>query len=109
MHTGVADALREAGASLWTVTLQDSAPGRSLEVRERASVTGDVTSWSGGLNTRVLSPQGLAAAFSSTTAAMLGRLDVTYGRPAALIPPTRVTVELRDRALKLSAPRWPGP
>ena len=107
-HMAVADALRDAGASLWTITLQGRVPGGSLEVRERANVTGDVTEWSGGLNTPVLSRNGLAAAFTSATSAMLGRLDVTYGRPSSLVPPSRVSVELRDRTLRLSAPRWPG-
>ncbi len=108
VHMSVADALEDANASLWTITLQDAVPGRSLDARERASVLGDVTSWSGGMNTPVLSPQGLAGAFSSTVAALLGRIDVTYGRPASLVPPSRLTVELRDRSLRATAPRWAG-
>jgi hypothetical protein len=108
VHRSVADALEDAGASLWTITMQEPTPGLSLAARERASVVGDVTGWSGGMNTPVLSSNGLAGAFASTAAALLGRLDVTYGRPAALIPPSRLSVELRDRSLRVSAPRWAG-
>jgi hypothetical protein len=108
VHANVADALEDAGASLWTITLQAPAPPQSLEARERASVVGDVTGWSGGMNTPVLSPQGLQGAFASTASAILDRLDVTYGRPAALIPPSRLSVELRDPTLRVSAPRWAG-
>lgn len=108
VHRNIEEALDEAKASLWTIQLQDSAAGGGNQnARERDSVVGDVTTWSGGLNRPVLSPQGLPAAFSDVAAAILGRLDVTYGRPAALIPPKRLSVEARNTSsLRIVAPRW---
>jgi hypothetical protein len=106
VHRNVDEALGRAKTSLWTVQLQHT-PGRpGSEARERDSVIGDVTTWSGGMNKPVLSAQGVPGAFADVAAAILGRLDVTYGRPASLIPPKRISVETRDKSLKLSAPRW---
>jgi len=108
VHTRVADGLKEVGASLWTVQLlRTNAPGSQAE-RERARVIGDVTTWSGGANIAVLSREGMDKGFAGVSAAILGRYDVTYGRPEALIPPSRMSVETRDRSLKVAAPRWPG-
>ena len=64
LHPRVADALKEIGASLWTVELQTQAPPQNLPARERAALVGDVTGWSGGINRTVLSPQGLVKAFA---------------------------------------------
>jgi hypothetical protein len=81
-------------------------PGRvGADARERDSVVGDVTTWSGGMNKPVLSVQNVPGAFTEVAAAILGRLDVTFGRPASLIPPKRLSVETRDTSLKISAPR----
>lgn len=108
-HTHVADALRDANASLWTVQLQRTGTDDSPSEQERARVVNDVTAWSGGLNVPILSGQGLERAFTTLSAALLGRYDVAYGRPEALIPPTRLAIESRNKALRLSAPRWPTP
>ena len=106
IHRNVEDALDEANVSLWTVQLQHT-PGRvGSDARERDTVVGDVTTWSGGMNKPVLSVQNVPGAFTDVANAILGRLDVAYGRPASLIPPKRLTVETRDKALKISAPRW---
>ena len=106
IHRNVDEALDRAKTSLWTIQLQH-APGRpGSEARERESVIGDVTTWSGGMNKPVLSAQGVPAAFTEVASAILGRLDVTYGRPASLVPPKRLSIEARDKSLKLSAPRW---
>jgi hypothetical protein len=106
VHRNVEEALDEAKASLWTIQLQTVGARTGTNSRERESVVGDVTTWSGGMNKPVLSAQGLAAAFAEVAAAILGRVDVTYGRPASLIPPKRISVEARDKTLRLSAPRW---
>jgi hypothetical protein len=109
LHTRVADALKEAGASLWTIELQQQGgPALSFDARERTRVVNDVTTWSGGANKRTLSKQGLTKTFADLAAAMASRYDVTYGRPAALIPPSRLAVEVRDRSLRVTAPRWTG-
>lgn len=109
LHPRVADALKEIGASLWTVELQTQAPPQNLPARERAALVGDVTGWSGGINRTVLSPQGLVKAFADISAAITGRYDVTYGSPESMIPPSKLAVELRDKTLRLTSPRWPTP
>ena len=106
VHTRVADGLKEAGASLWTIQLQRNAPQGSTSERERARVIGDVTTWSGGMNLPVLSPAGLEKAFATLSASILNRYDVTYGRPETLVPPSKVSVEVRDKSLRVAAPRW---
>lgn len=108
VHTKAADALTAAGASLWTIELQESGAPQSLDARERAGLVNDVTRWSGGMNVPILSAQAIARAFAAVSSAMLGRYDVTYGRPDMLIPPSRVSVETRDRTLRVSSPRWPA-
>jgi hypothetical protein len=106
IYRNVDEALERAKTSLWTIQLQHT-PGRpGSQARERETVIGDVTTWSGGMNKPVLSIQGVPAAFTDVANAILGRLDVTYGRPASLVPPKRLSVEARDKSLKLSAPRW---
>jgi hypothetical protein len=107
IHRNVEDALDRAKASLWTIQLQHTPTGPgNAAARERETVIGDVTTWSGGMNKSVLSAQGVPGAFTEVANAILGRVDVTYGRPASLVPPKRLSVEARDKSLKLSAPRW---
>ena len=106
IYRNVDEALGRAKASLWTIQLQHQPARPSSQARERDTVVGDVTTWSGGMNKPVLSAQGVPGAFSDVATAILDRLDVTYGRPASLIPPKRMSVETRDKSLKLSAPRW---
>ena len=106
VHRQVDEALSDAKTSLFTVQLQHT-PGRvGSDARERDSVVGDVTTWSGGMNKPVLSVQNVPGAFTDVVNTILGRLDVTYGRPASLIPPKRLSVEPRDKSLKVTAPRW---
>ena len=80
----------------------------SSEARERALVLGDVTSWSGGTNTVILTPQALDGAFNSVAAQLTGRYLVTYGRPDSLVPPDRLEVEVKRRDVKVRATRWAG-
>jgi hypothetical protein len=106
VHRQVDEALGDARTSLFTIQLQHT-PGRvGSDARERDSVVGDVTTWSGGMNKPVLSVPNVPAAFTEVADVILGRLDVTYGRPSSLIPPKRLNVETRDKTLKVSAPRW---
>jgi hypothetical protein len=100
----VADALKASGASLWTVSLGAGGGGH----RERARVIGDVTRDSGGMDRSTLAETGLDAAFRAVAAAIMGRYDVVYGRPDALLPPSKLNVEVRNRAWRVAAPRWTG-
>jgi hypothetical protein len=109
LHRQVADALRSAGASLWIVTLQRGAvPMDSSGARERASVLGDVSRDSGGMNKVVLSAQGIELGFNTVTALLTSRYLVTYGRPDSLIPPDKVEVTSRRKDLRILAPKWAG-
>jgi hypothetical protein len=109
LHTNVADTLKNAGASLWTITQQARNQNMGVpELRERAMVLGDVTGWSGGANTIVLTPQALDNAFASLADQMLGRMAVTYVRPEALVPPERIQVTVKRPEVKVRAPRWTG-
>jgi len=108
----IAAALKEVGASLWTVVLQDQTLGgqdRSQEIRERTRVLSETTVESGGLNTTFLSRHGIEPAFVEVAAKLTNRYDVTFARPASNTPPSRIEVQLRDRALRLAAPRWAAP
>ena len=109
-HTRVADALRDAGAALWVAALQDR-QGQDLSEmgRERSIVIGDVTRQSGGFTVPVLSREGITHAFETMAAALASQYDVTYARPDALIPPSRVTVETRDSSHQVIAPQWIRP
>jgi hypothetical protein len=109
-HTRVADVLREAGAALWAIPLQDPR-GQSLSDpgRERSLVLGDVTRESGGLSLPVLSREGIARGFETVAAALTSQYDVTYGRPDALIPPTRIAVSTRTSSHTVIASQWVRP
>jgi len=100
----VASALKESGASLWTVALGTGGD----ENRERARVAGDVTRDSGGMNRPTLSRSGIDGAMAFIASAILTRYDVVYGRGESLVPPAKLSVEGRDRSWRLTAPRWPG-
>ena len=111
-HKRVADALKEVSASLWTVVLQTQVPGgqdTSQEVRERTRLLSEVTVDSGGLNSTFLSRHGIEPAFAEVAVKLTNRYDVTFARPGSFTPPSRLNVELRDRSLKLAAPRWAAP
>ena len=108
-HQRVEEALKSAGASLWTVVLQDrSGDLNNTDARERAMVFGDTTTASGGRNRVVLSRQGLETAMTKLAAELAGRYDVVYGRPESLVPPQKLKVEVKRSGTKLVAPSWPG-
>lgn len=105
----VSDQLRAINGSLWTITHQQGAPPiGDLPARERATVLGDVTTASGGMNVVVLSGQGLTPAFERTAAALTTRYLVTYGRPDSLVPPDRLQVASTRPGVRVHAPRWSG-
>ena len=108
-YTQVADALKAAHATLWAVVLQ--APGgqdASDEVRERTRVLTDVTVESGGYAKTFLSKQGIEPAFATVGTALTTQYDLVYARPDALIPPSKLDIQARDKALRVIAPRWTG-
>ena len=108
-HKNVATSLREAGVSLWPVTNQGRTQQMgSTEARERALVLGDVTSWSGGTNTIVLTSQAIDNALGSVATQLLSRYLVTYGRPESLVPPDRLELDVKRKDIKVRVTRWAG-
>ncbi|MEO7192912.1 MAG: VWA domain-containing protein [Vicinamibacterales bacterium] len=108
-HTEVINAVKSAGASLWTVVLQDQGgQGTSDPAHERAQVLAEATAQSGGFNKTILSRQGLPPAFQTVATALSSRYELTYVRPDSLIPPTRLDVQVRDRSLRVLASKWIG-
>lgn len=107
IHKSVAESLKAVGASLWTIVLQEGAQNVGTpELRERAIVLGDVTRDSGGDNKTVLSRQAIESAFLNRAAVLTSRYDVVYGRPDALIPPSKLDVEVKRKDVRVLAPRW---
>lgn len=102
----VADAVREAGVSLWVVELGSTGTAATPDTIERDKTIADVTRDSGGRHELVLSRLGIDAGFAAVAAGLVNRYDVVYGRPDTLVPPTRVAVETTNRQWRVVAPRW---
>jgi hypothetical protein len=109
-HDRIADALREAGASLWVLVLQARvADTQSREMRERSIVLGDVVRDSGGFAKTILSRQSITPGFTALSNMISGRLDVTYGRTDMMIPPKKLEITVTRSGVKAYTPRWPRP
>jgi len=109
LHAQTAESLRGAGTSLWVVTLQVGSNSLSSSAaRERASVLGDVSRDSGGMNKVVLSGQGIESAFNVVTALLSSRYLVIYGRPDNLIPPEKIEVTSSRKDVRIRASKWAG-
>ena len=100
-------ALKNTGASLWSVTLQQGTqPMNTTEARERAAVLGDVTGDSGGMNKVILTPQAIDIAFTTVASIISSRYLVTYVRPDALVPPDKLEVTTSRKDVKLISSKW---
>ena len=103
----VVTALKRAGASLWSVTLQQGTqPMNTTEARERAAVLGDVTVESGGMNKVIITSQAIDSAFTTVATVISSRYLVTYVRPEALVPPDKIEVETARPNVKLLHSKW---
>ncbi len=108
-HQNVAAALQDAGVSVFSIAGQTRGqPMGTSEARERALTLGDVTGWSGGSNTVILTPQALDSTFTSLATQLTARYLVTYARPESLVPPARLEVEVKRPGAKVRATRWPS-
>jgi hypothetical protein len=109
LHSRVEDALKAAGASLWTVAFTSgNQPLDSPETRERAQVLTDVARMSGGDARSVLSRQAITQALGRVATQILSRYDVVYARPDTLIPPAKLQVEVKRSGARVAAPGWTG-
>lgn len=99
--------LKDTGATLWTIVLQGQSPQPTAdEERERQLVLHDVATNSGGGNKMVLSKLGIASGFNWVAGALSHAYDITYSRPDALIPPTKMEVRATPSGTRTWAPHW---
>ncbi|MEZ5317972.1 MAG: hypothetical protein R2752_11280 [Vicinamibacterales bacterium] len=109
LHQRVEDALKTAGASLWTIAFTPGGqPLATPEGRERAQVLTDVARRSGGDARNVLSRQAISQALARTATQILARYDVVYSRPDRMIPPEKLQVEVKRDGARVVAPAWTG-
>jgi VWFA-related protein len=100
-------ALKDANASLWTLVLQGRSPQPTAdEERERQLVLHDVATNSGGGNKMLLSKLSIAGGFTWVTGALTHAYDITYNRPDALIPPTKMDIRVKTPDARIWAPHW---
>jgi VWFA-related protein len=106
-HKHVQDALKGAGASLWTIVMPDhGAQALSNEGRERALVLSDVATSSGGGTRSSLSKQAIDTSFRAIGALLTSQYDVTYGRPDSLVPPTKREISVTRSGVRVWYPQW---
>jgi VWFA-related protein len=92
-YTQVLDALRESGAMMYAVVLNN--PGASLttdEARNRAQVLDRAPRESGGVRIDVLASLAFEQRMTEVAALLKSQYRVVYARPESLIPPERIEV-----------------
>ena len=111
-HARVIEAMKAAGPALWTIAYQP--PGglsarleNTSEGRERMEVLNTVAMDAGGENKVTIAPSGLESTFASIAEMLTSEYDVLYSRPVALIPPQKMTVDVKRPGVRVWAPHWP--
>jgi hypothetical protein len=105
----VVTALQTAHATLWSLILQRGNPDiTSREYQERTAVLNDVAVSSGGAAKVVLSDLGIEQGYTWAASLLTSQYRLTYSRPESLVPPTRLSVEVRQPNLRVAATRWAG-
>lgn len=105
----VFDAAKASGASVWIVVLQGSGPAtETSEGRDRSAVIGDLPRQSGGATLTIMNKQGLPDKMNHLANLMANQFEITYGRPDALIPPSKLELQIAKKNLTIVAPRWTG-
>lgn len=105
----VFEAAKASGASVWIVVLQGSGPAlETSEGRDRSAVIGDLTRQSGGTALTILNKQGLPDKMIHVANLLANQFEITYGRPDALIPPSKLELSVAKKNLTIAAPRWTG-
>ena len=106
------DAARASGASVWIVVLQGGGPAtETSEGRDRSAVIGDLPRQSGGTTLTILNKQGLSDKMVHLANLLSNQFEITYGRPDAMIPPSKLELHVANLAKKnltIAAPRWTG-
>jgi hypothetical protein len=96
----VLKALKASGASFYALTLAEGPDANTQNdaVRNRNIVLDRGTKETGGRREILLSDMAIQDAISSIADELLHQYKVTYGRPDALIPPEKITVEAKNAA-----------
>jgi hypothetical protein len=103
----VTTALQRGRATLWAIVLQKGTPNvTSKEWQERTFVVNEVAAQSGGASRTILTDLGVGPAFTWVATLLTSQYRVTYSRPDTLIPPTRVSVDVRRPNVRVAARRW---
>ena len=106
-HNQINNSLKSCGASLWVIALQAARNADdSREAYERASVMGDSTRDSGGIQRSLLSNQSLESTYDAVAELILARYQITYAHPEQTIPPTSLEVTSKRADVKLASTRW---
>ncbi len=91
-HDQVTDALRSAGAALYTLMIGPPDTSTRPESRERAMVLDEGPRVTGGYHEQLLTSMALAPRLKLLADQLTHEYKVTYGRPESLIPPEHITV-----------------
>lgn len=103
------EALRGSGAALWVVSVQGRGlASESMEARDRSAIVGDVSEQSGGTCLSLMNRLALPDKLAELAAMITNQVEITYGRPDQMIPPSKLEIQLTRKDLKLRAPRWTG-
>ena len=105
----VARELKLAGATLWVLTLQKASPNvNNREWQERSAVMHEISKDSGGMSKTLISNLAIGGGFTWMTSMLTTQHRVTYSRPESLIPPTKLSVEMKRPNVRVLATRWAG-
>jgi VWFA-related protein len=115
-HTRAALALQTAHAALWAISVPDQnsadrglPDSAAVQARqEREQIVNDLTAQSGGENVQVFVTSALTTAFTQVSTLLASQYDITYARPADIVPPKHVDVTTSRPNTKLLAPHWGG-
>ena len=105
----VARELKLVGATLWVLTLQKASPNvNNREWQERSAVMHEISKDSGGTSKTLISNLAIGGGFTWMTSMLTTQYRVTYSRPESLVPPTKLSVEMKRPNVRVLATRWAG-
>jgi hypothetical protein len=103
----VARELKAARATLWVISLQKATPNvHNREWQERAAVMHEISKDSGGTSKVAISNLAIGSAFTWMSSLLTTQQRVVYSRPESLIPPTKLSVEVKRPNVRVLATRW---
>ena len=98
-YTDVTRPLADSGAAFYAFTVGEPASDLRDETRNRSRVLDEGTRASGGVWQPVVASLGLTPRLKQLGEQLLNEYKITYGHPQSLIPPERVTVDVKRPGL----------